>query len=73
MGPVHGEPIVCLHGVPVIMRSFERTRDKRDLYVRVLGDDRYPIAEYIACFTEDPNPADALMLQYIRAVASIVR
>ena len=26
-----------------IMRGFERTRDKRDLYVRVLGDHRYPV------------------------------
>ena len=26
-----------------IMRGFERTRAKRDLYIRVLGDDRYPV------------------------------
>lgn len=26
-----------------IMRGFERTRDKRDLYVRVLGEGRYPV------------------------------
>jgi haloalkane dehalogenase len=31
------------HAFLKIMRGFERTRAKRDLYVRVLGDGRYPV------------------------------
>ena len=31
------------HAFLRIMRGFERTRSKRDLYVRVLGDTRYPV------------------------------
>ena len=55
------------------MRSFERTRDKRDRYVGVLCDDRSRDRRIHRTLYGSSSPADELMLQYIRAVASIVR